>query len=64
MRRPRAATGSFPYPHRTVAQVDALRDYLDGRTQTRPSPAPPLAAISEPVSGGDFVHGAINNDRA
>lgn len=31
---------------------------------TRPSPAPPLAAISEPVGGGDFVHGAINNDRA
>lgn len=37
-----------------IAMVDA----------TRPSPAPPLAAISEPVGGGDFVHGAINNDRA
>ena len=37
-----------------------------GRTSpaTHPSPAPPLAAISEPVGGGDFVHGAINNDRA
>lgn len=29
-----------------------------------PSPALPLAAISEPVGGGDAFHGAINNDRA
>ncbi|MEG8223796.1 DNA N-6-adenine-methyltransferase [Sphingomonas sp. HH69] len=25
-----------------------------------PSPAPPLAAIAEPVGGGDFVHGSIS----
>ena len=29
----------------------------------RPSPAPPLAAISEPVGGGDFVHAATANLR-
>ena len=33
---PRAAVGSFPYPHRTVAQVDAA----EGRIFAAPAPRP------------------------
>lgn len=41
---------------------ECFRDVLIrlARLATLPSPAPPLAAISEPVGGGDFVHGACN----
>lgn len=53
--------GGTDSPSRIGTPVE-FRDLLLGiaASATRPSPAPPLAAISEPVGGGDFVHGACN----
>ncbi|MEG8223504.1 DNA cytosine methyltransferase [Sphingomonas sp. HH69] len=64
--------GTFPLAHEAPARVGRLRGYgnaIDAETLTQfyaaviahlATPAPPLVAISEPVGGGDFVHGASN----